>query len=236
MQWTDGMSSRMRLFIDNFRDDFTGMVTLTYPEVYPSDGKTVKAHLKAFNERVRRQGWFGLGSYVWFLEFQERGAPHFHLLMSHWMGKEFIAQAWAEITGGSKEACSRVEALRSPESAGAYARKYAIKSEQKTVPTEFMNIGRMWGCVGSRHNLDGVPRVPHVEASTGVSLGKLMQAVKLENSRVRVSEHELGFTIYGTPQEITRLWDYLAVVGRFADRSGTSCEQSMRELSDVLLD
>lgn len=60
------------------------MVTLTYPgdwlAVAP-DGPTVKRHLKSFFQRYERawsEKWCG----VWKLEFQRRGAPHFHLLMA----------------------------------------------------------------------------------------------------------------------------------------------------------
>lgn len=58
------------------------MVTLTYPrqwEKLAPDGKTVKKHLIAFFKRYERawgEPWCG----VWKLEFQRRGAPHFHLL------------------------------------------------------------------------------------------------------------------------------------------------------------
>lgn len=59
------------------------MVTLTYPGEWLSvapDGPTVKAHLQAFFKRFERAWgtpWMG----IWKLEFQRRGAPHFHLLM-----------------------------------------------------------------------------------------------------------------------------------------------------------
>lgn len=59
------------------------MVTLTYPGEWLSvapDGATVKGHLQAFFKRFQRAWgtpWLG----VWKLEFQRRGAPHFHLLM-----------------------------------------------------------------------------------------------------------------------------------------------------------
>jgi len=59
---------------------FKTMITLTYPAEFPSDGKTVKNNLRAFLEWLTRD----LGarpSYLWFLEFQKRGAPHFHLLI-----------------------------------------------------------------------------------------------------------------------------------------------------------
>lgn len=59
------------------------MVTLTYPgdwETVAPDGPTTKAHLRTFFERYKRawgEPWRG----VWKLEFQRRGAPHYHLLM-----------------------------------------------------------------------------------------------------------------------------------------------------------
>ncbi|MGW5266977.1 rolling circle replication-associated protein [Microbispora sp. NPDC004025] len=59
------------------------MVTLTYPgdwlTVAP-DGKTAKGHLKALRKRYER-AWDEPLQAVWKLEFQRRGAPHFHLLL-----------------------------------------------------------------------------------------------------------------------------------------------------------
>jgi hypothetical protein len=61
-----------------------GMVTLTYPgrwEDVAPDGRTVKRHLEAFKMRWARA--FGAPIVgLWKLEFQRRGAPHFHLLLS----------------------------------------------------------------------------------------------------------------------------------------------------------
>lgn len=63
--------------------DDPAMVTLTYPgrweEVAP-DGETVKRHLGQFWKRYER-AW-GPVCAVWKLEFQRRGAPHFHILMA----------------------------------------------------------------------------------------------------------------------------------------------------------
>jgi len=59
-----------------------GMVTLTYPgdwlTVAP-DGPTCKRHLFAFRRAFER-AW-GLFAAIWKLEFQRRGAPHYHILM-----------------------------------------------------------------------------------------------------------------------------------------------------------
>ncbi|MFJ9448653.1 hypothetical protein ACIRRH_43740 [Kitasatospora sp. NPDC101235] len=59
------------------------MVTLTYPGEWESvagDGKEVKRHLVTFLKRYER-AWGGRIVGVWKLEFQRRGAPHFHILM-----------------------------------------------------------------------------------------------------------------------------------------------------------
>lgn len=63
--------------------DFPAMVTLTYPGawgVVASNGAVVKEHLNAFFKRFER-AWDSDCICVWKLEFQNRGAPHFHLMM-----------------------------------------------------------------------------------------------------------------------------------------------------------
>jgi hypothetical protein len=68
------------LFTDSTR--LLAMVTLTYPgawEVVAPDGAAVKAHLDQLRKRYQR-AWGETLICVWKLEFQRRGAPHFHLL------------------------------------------------------------------------------------------------------------------------------------------------------------
>lgn len=65
------------------QQDEPAMVTLTYPgdwEAVAPHGPAVKAHLRAFFKRFER-AWGTPWRGVWKLEFQRRGAPHFHLLM-----------------------------------------------------------------------------------------------------------------------------------------------------------
>lgn len=60
------------------------MVTLTYPkawEVVAPDGESVKKHLDQFRKRYER-AWGHRLVCVWKMEFQRRGAPHFHLEMA----------------------------------------------------------------------------------------------------------------------------------------------------------
>ena len=63
--------------------DFPAMVTLTYPGQWQSvapNGAVVKEHLNAFFRRFER-AWGEDLICVWKLEFQGRGAPHFHIMM-----------------------------------------------------------------------------------------------------------------------------------------------------------
>ena len=59
--------------------EFRSMLTLTYPRQFPKDGHIVKKDLNALLQKVRRNIE---GEYLWFLEFQTRGAPHIHLLLT----------------------------------------------------------------------------------------------------------------------------------------------------------
>lgn len=64
--------------------DKPAMITLTYPgdwEVVAPNGEVAKGHLLAFFKRYER-AWGESLVDVWKMEFQRRGAPHFHLLMS----------------------------------------------------------------------------------------------------------------------------------------------------------
>lgn len=151
-------ASRARLaFVASNTDVvFTTMVTLTYPADFPSDGATVKAHLHAFLNKISRH--LEAPQYLWFLEFQRRGAPHIHVLLD-WklsrdadiktMWRRYFAHLWYYIVGSGDEkhlrAGTRVEELRSPEGGARYAVKYAMKMHQKLVPDGFESVGRFWG-------------------------------------------------------------------------------------------
>lgn len=209
--WNSGMARRLGNYIDNFRTDFTGFVTLTYPASYPCNGVTVKRHWRAFIERLRRTNWFDENSIIWFLEFQERGAPHFHFLCTGWIQKDWVAENWAQITQGDIHACSRVEALRNPEVAGCYARKYAQKSEQKEIPQGFQHVGRMWGCSGNKIS-KGMPRQPVVVAALKgclpVDLFHVIETVE-RLYKLRVAQTLSGMVIYGSVTQIQGAFRWL---------------------------
>jgi hypothetical protein len=210
--WNDRISARAGAYVENFREDFKAFGTLTYPATYPKSGQAVKNHWRAFIERLRRSGWLNDGSIFWWMEFQERGAPHFHFLVTTWIGKTWVAVNWAEITQGNPESCSRVEGIRHNDRIGNYVRKYMQKAEQKEIPSDFVGVGRMWGISGPKF-VDGKPRLPVVVATTWSGLPSRYADILTQarcRFRVRIATTQSGFVIYGDEQEINDTWRYLA--------------------------
>lgn len=150
--------SRQRLaFVASNTDVvFRTMVTLTYPRDFPSDGRVVKKHLNRFLQWLKRDS--GRVSVLWFLEFQQRGAPHVHILIDRRIPRNAqqrsglrlrVSSAWFRIVGSGDSrhlaAGTRTERLRSLEGGRRYAVKYAMKMRQKCVPELYQNVGRFWG-------------------------------------------------------------------------------------------
>jgi len=171
--------SRMRLLhtAKNCGVQFSSMATLTYPAEFPRDGRQVKEHdLKGIIRWFRRNFSGVLG--LWFLEFQKRGAPHFHILLDIIMQnygdlverrrksrvgdrasyktlpemEQALAAAWYRIVGSGDEKHLRAgvswEVLELSDAAIRYAAKHAAKPRQKEVPAEYFNVGKFWGRIG----------------------------------------------------------------------------------------
>ena len=147
---------------------FGTMLTLTYPRYFPIDGRIVKADINYMAAKARRLNW----NYLWFLEFQRRGAPHVHFLfdvneISPSMRTEF-GLGWTTRIATSDwflQQCpqeeyrvqvlrmakvnmheSVFEIIRDPDGAKKYVTKYAAKQAQKRVPKTYQDVGRFWGC------------------------------------------------------------------------------------------
>ena len=148
----------------NHRDMLTlpVMVTLTYPGEYNSDPSSYKAHLNAFHTRLTRR--YGKVALVWKLEFQKRGAPHFHFLIyfdssinifgdgRHTPDCEcfrcWLAASWYAIVGSGDmrhyyflRSGRTVELLRSVRGIQSYVSKYVAK----VVSGVEQHVGRWWG-------------------------------------------------------------------------------------------
>lgn len=148
---------RLAFIANNTRVVFKTMITLTYPKEFSTDGKEVKKHLNTFLVWSRRR--FVSPSYLWFLEFQRRGAPHIHLLLDAPLPQDKarrldiyadVSVKWYNTVDSGDEkhlhAGTRVERIRKPDGAARYCLKYAYKTRQKCVPVAYRNVGRFWGC------------------------------------------------------------------------------------------
>lgn len=122
------------------------LVDLTYPSEFPWDGRVVKNHLNRLLKWLVRQG---VEHYLWCLEFQARGAPHFHIICDYFVDKGLVAEAWYRIvsSGDAKHlaAGTRVSSVRSKGGLLHYFQKYIKKQGQKEVPPEYVSVGRFWG-------------------------------------------------------------------------------------------
>lgn len=155
-EWSDKSRKNLAFVASNTDIEFMYMITLTYPANFPTDGDVCKRHLNSFLNWIRDRAKACNQSnpeYLWFFEFQRRGAPHFHILLDchveQLTTKKKVSQKWYKIVRSGDErhlkAGTRVEVLRSSDGGKRYAVKYAMKMQQKTVPDGFRNSGRFWG-------------------------------------------------------------------------------------------
>jgi hypothetical protein len=163
--WSDRSRRRMVLAIAQREWAGTGwaMLTTTYPGDWLGacpDPSTAKRHLQALRRRWQR-AW-GTPECFWKLEFQARGAPHFHILgrlpqnVELRVFRAWLSRCWYEIVGSGDErhlrAGTRVDAQwrewDSPATVGFYFSKHgtwSTKQYQHDVPTEWETTGRWWG-------------------------------------------------------------------------------------------
>jgi hypothetical protein len=138
------------------RKELPYFLTLTYPAEWTWDAELWKRHLKVFSQRFIRR--FPTAGFIWKLEFQQRGAPHFHPFVWGIPESEgpraiidFISEAWFEVVGSGDEkhfiAGTRVEKMRSVTAAIRYISGYASKTDQTLVGKK---VGRYWGVVGKK--------------------------------------------------------------------------------------
>lgn len=161
--FTLASSMRLQRFMQSVnrnevKDGELVFMTLTYHLAWPGPREAKEQDLKAFKKRFER-AW-GPHPAVWKLEPQERGAPHFHLLI--WMGagcdvealSRWTAENWNQIVRGSadhlrfhlgllRDSRPCVERLRSWKGVAAYcAERYMGKPIDGS---PWAKPGRWWG-------------------------------------------------------------------------------------------
>lgn len=183
--------SNLIFTVGNTSVKFKSMITLTYGQNYPVNGKKTKANLNRFLTQFKRMT--GKFSYVWFLEFQKRSAPHLHILVSldapKSSGNELhqdLADLWSRIAEpydvqysdirDYKQKTARLQvrrvhchrdvwqSIKKPHGAARYVAKYASKPYQKEVPKNYRDVGRFWGC--SRDVKRKIPQPTEIDVAS----------------------------------------------------------------------
>lgn len=183
-------------------------LTLSFGNDYP-DAKTAKNALRAFLERIRRRCEGNEVSAIWRMEFQERGAPHFHLIF---FGLPFICKTtiknwWSEIIG-VLDPFTRIEMVHSHKKLVNYVSKYVAKLDKAEVLSGFnsptylhayaqkfdYNIGRQWGIF----NRDNLPYAELVELVWPTVKGEFMEFRRAAERFYKPLRNSLslGFTLY----------------------------------------
>jgi hypothetical protein len=130
---------------------YTSMVTLTTQAILTPPA--AKKYMDTFCKRLKRK--FPLSVPIWMMEFQERGAPHFHLLilnMGYWP-KEQLQTAWGEIVGEERP-FTRIESARSWQGVISYVAKYMAKVD-KAVQAGYHNVDEYAKGTGENGVSDG---------------------------------------------------------------------------------
>lgn len=128
-------------------------VTLTYHYGHLKTKNSPVYHLNHFLTLVRQR--FRSVHYIWRIELQKRGAPHFHIIFLNWSSAplctrpdfhNFIRHAWHNIADPRSIAHStygvKIENLDNFKKAFCYLSKYVAK-EDAHLEDEY--IGRRWG-------------------------------------------------------------------------------------------
>lgn len=166
---------RMRKYLRNSMADYRYMLTLTYPGFFSVEGRECKEHLRRFIQELKRKtratdAFPERFSVFWFMEFQKRGAFHFHAFLTHKYDRQWIAELWYRIVNSEDDrhlrAGTRIETMRSGRhGCVSYASKYAAKQDQKEVPDFIKDCGRFWGVSGLRVVMAADTKIPEKMAA-----------------------------------------------------------------------
>jgi len=192
-----------RLEVERTRTSF---LTMTFTAI-PTPAEAKRA-FKAFCMRLRRK--FPKASALWRLEFQERGAAHFHMLifnMPYWAQAD-IQNAWQECTREEVSICHIKLLTGGNRQAAHYCAKYCAKRDQAVGSTSLDDApyrhvegtpendpGRFWGWV----NRQGLPYA--VQRVVVVDDDLLIRALWREMQRIshyRAATQERAARLYGT--------------------------------------
>lgn len=183
-------------------------VTLTYPLQFPTEPTVWKDDLDRMTKWLRRS--YPMASGVWKLEPQERGAPHFHLLLWSVTALCPVAMrlAWWKITNTGcevhKEKGVDVRRAFSDRAVMAYASK-AYMGKEVVLPDWWRGVGRLWGVI----NRAFLPLAPETE-----TVLRTPDHYRLRRIARKYLRRKLGREMHGCTQRLftscPEQWEMLA--------------------------
>lgn len=126
-------NSRMRLLrmlarlrvdpLKGYRSQVSFLTLTTKAMLHP---RLAKRCLQVWLKRLSRA--YPTVAAVWRMEYQKRGAPHFHLIMFNtpWLKKEWIAQSWGDVVG-ELNPFTQIRRVYNGRGMMSYAAKYCAK-------------------------------------------------------------------------------------------------------------
>jgi len=223
--FSPGSGLRMRKYLRECMAEYTAMVTLTYPFCFPTNGPETKEHLRRFIQELKRrcpESEKERFSCFWFMEFQSRGAPHYHLFITYLPEKSWVSKTWYNICNTEDErhlrAGTKTEVLRRGRAGTiSYASKYAAKQEQKVVPEGFEKVGRFWGISGVRTRLSAATFVSRSDASKEFVLNivksmksHVLKCVKEGKAKVICRNEKSFVVVFLNPLAQLKMYGFLA--------------------------
>lgn len=226
---TFSKKSRKRLLELGARLDMAGaalgkpiiFMTITYAQKWP-EPEQVSRNFRALLERLRR--FAPQSSAIWRIEYQKRGAPHFHLICFGlpYLDKALLAAWWGEIIGrefwdysqgeqNPRVPFTRIEAIKSGRRAMFYLSKYVAKMPEPA-PTAFCEDAVQ----GGNAVASGFINVPYLHAGRwwGIFNESFLPFAKLLQGSLKLSDT-------GTKQVFFNLRRLMAAVWPRANKSGT---------------
>lgn len=225
LSWRSLRSMALRAV--NTPSDWLSLLLMTYPASWPANGREVKHDLNRLLDAIRYQ--HPHFRYLWFLEFQRRGAPHFHMLTDIpvpeprvWKRRRghapaqinqeqdaWLKEHWTRaIQIGGTRAFGNVvtgwEAIRDVDGGARYAVSYAQKPHQKRVPKAYEQVGRFWGSDRQTSNL-------------------AVEKVRISAGELHKAGVQLTLSAWGDPHKVQfgqaeRLREYLSRRAPWIDR------------------
>ncbi len=183
------------------KDSGVAFLTLTYGQVWPTPARA-KKHLEAYVRRICRRSENEDPAFVWKMEPQERGAPHFHVCIFGWkrskdgwpITKDDFARHWGEVIGAEymdytlfdvtgdpkdiRAPFTRIEHVRTFRRLLHYVSKYMAKvDDEKSLDPK---AGQQSGSTSPDKSLDRCPGQENPALPSGADGGSAAAALEGE--------------------------------------------------------